>query len=159
MATQEEVLKAIIDHGGYANLKQLKEYFGLPYSGSSWLPQRLRSLINKGLVHPMRIEGMKTWYFVDVDLLDISFRGRPAGTTELKASSLMKLYNFIKRNGIVTWRKVWEELNWRADRLNKYLQKLIDEGLVMEVRVGRVRLLTTPDRLSQVLDDYYARAY
>jgi len=159
MATQEEVLKAIIDHGGYANLRQLKECFNLPYSGSSWLPQRLRSLINKGLVHPMRVEGMKTWYFVDVDLLDIKLAGRPAGTTQLKASSLMRLYNFIKQNGVVTWRKAREELRWDTHRLNKYIQKLVDEGLVMEIRIGELRLLTTPDKLSRVLDEYYARAY
>ena len=51
MATQEEVLDAIHEMGGYATVKRLKQYFGLPYKpgeGSSWIPQRLSALVRKG---------------------------------------------------------------------------------------------------------------
>lgn len=51
MATQEEVLDAFHEMGGYATVKRLKQYFGLPYKpgeGSSWIPQRLNALVRKG---------------------------------------------------------------------------------------------------------------
>lgn len=48
MATQEEVLNAFRELGGYARVKTLKRYFELPYKpneGSSWIPQRLNALL------------------------------------------------------------------------------------------------------------------
>ena len=61
MASQEEVLEAFAAMDGSANIKELKEYFGIAhYKGSSWIPQRLNALEKKDEIERIVLENGKT---------------------------------------------------------------------------------------------------
>ncbi|MHC1623447.1 MAG: hypothetical protein ACXQTR_02510 [Candidatus Methanospirareceae archaeon] len=63
MATQDEVLEAFRALGGSANIKELKEYFGIAeVKGSSWIPQRLAALERKGMIERIVLSTGKTRY-------------------------------------------------------------------------------------------------
>lgn len=63
MASQEEVLEAFAAMDGSANIKELKEHFGIAhYKGSSWIPQRLNALEKKGEIERIILPSGKTRY-------------------------------------------------------------------------------------------------
>lgn len=65
MASQEEVLEAFVAMDGSANIKDLKEYFGLQkVKGSSWVPQRLTALERKGEIERIVLPSGKTRYIL-----------------------------------------------------------------------------------------------
>ncbi len=156
MATQEEVLEAIRIKG-YADLKDLKQHFGITHQGSSWLPQRLRALERKNLIVSIRTGNISVYLANDFDcdweeakqiLLEWGIlrkrpRGRPKGSIEYREESAMKLLRFVRESRVVNWRQIKDTLNWRTRTLNKYLDKLIRGGLIFEIRSGHLRLFTT----------------
>ncbi len=156
MATQEEVLE-VIKQKGFADMKELKKHFGISSSGSSWLPQRLRSLERKKLIIPLRSGNISIYIANDFEcdweeakrillewgLLNKRPRGRPKGSIEYREESILKLLNFIRDNKIVNWRQIRDSLRWDTHMLNKYLRKLIQDGLIFELRCGKLRLFTT----------------
>ncbi|AGK61502.1 hypothetical protein Asulf_01524 [Archaeoglobus sulfaticallidus PM70-1] len=155
MATQEEVLEAI-KQKGYADLKDLKRHFGLEYQGSSWLPQRLRALERKGLIVSMRSGNISVYLANDFDccwdeakriLLELGLirkrkRGRPKGSIQYREESITKLLNFIRENKIVTIRWIQRNMGWDWRTTTKYINKLVRDGIVFEIRNGRLRLFT-----------------
>ena len=156
MATQEEVLEAI-KQKRFADLKELKKHFGISCRGSSWLPQRLRSLEHKKLVIPVRSGNISIYIanefecdwekakqiLLEMGLISKRPRGRPRGSYEYREESILKLLRFIQENKMVNWRQIKDSLCWNTSMLNKYLRKLVQDGLIFEWRCGKLRLFTT----------------
>lgn len=149
MATQEEVLEAIRIKG-YADLKDLKQHFGIANNGSSWLPQRLRALERKKLIVSMR-SGNISVYIVNDDcdweeakqiLLEWGLIRRKR-SCKYNEDAIKKLLKFIRENKIVTARQVQEAMGWNWGTTMKYITKLINDGLIFEVRTGKRKLYTT----------------
>ncbi len=158
MPTQEEVLEAIKELG-WADYKRLKEYFGMDkYQGNSNLPQRIKALQEKGLIVVMRF-GCKTIFMPSPNeitctreeaeqiLLELGFkkrkRGMPRGRRIIKEENMMKVLRLIRERKLVNFRQLQNELNWRSDTLNKYIDHLAKNGYIFEKRVGKSRLFTT----------------
>jgi predicted transcriptional regulator len=158
MATQEEVLQAIVENNGVMSFKQLKEHFGIGKSGSSWLPQRLKSLESKKLIYRLRV-GNETFFIADPDLVEFETRGRPAGTVCINTAMEQKLLNFVNERKIVTRWKLREGLGWCERTINKYVKSLIDKNMLIEWDTGTVRLYFTPKTLDSILADYYEKLY
>ncbi len=158
MATQEEVLNVIIANGGAISFKKLKEAFGIGKSGSSWLPQRLRSLELKRLIYRIRI-GNETFFIADPDLVDFESRGRPAGTVKVNVLMEQKLLRVIKARKIATKWKLRTELKWDEKTMRKYLNSLINKNMIIEFFTGTVTLYFTPDTLNELLNNYYERLH
>lgn len=55
MPTQEEVLE-VIKKRGWATYTMLREHLGIKYRGNSVLPERLKSLRNKGLIKKIQTD-------------------------------------------------------------------------------------------------------
>jgi len=156
MATQEEVLE-VIKQNGFMSLKSLKEHFGVGKSGSSWLPQRLRALEKKDMIISLRSGNVSIYIANDFEckweeakqillewgLLSKRPRGRPKGSYEYREESILKLLSFIRENKIVNWRQIREEMCWDTRMLNKYLNKLVKDGMIFEIKCGKLRLFTT----------------
>lgn len=65
MASQDEVLEAFRELDGSANIKELKQYFGIEeVKGSSWIPQRLNALEKKDEIERIVLENGKTRYML-----------------------------------------------------------------------------------------------
>jgi len=154
MATQEEVLE-VIRIKGYADLKDLKQHFGIANNGSSWLPQRLRALERKKLIVSMR-SGNISVYIVNDDCdweeakqillewgLIRKIRKVRKRSCKYNEDAIKKLLKFIRENKIVTARQVQEAMGWNWWTTTKYITKLINDGLIFEVRTGKRKLYTT----------------
>ena len=156
MPTQEEVLEAI-HKLGCATYKDLKQYFGLEnLKGSSNLPQRLRALERKGLIAVFRFgrralivptELEYTQEEIEEFLHEIGaklkIRGRPEGLLEIREENLMKVLRFIRDNKIVTIRQVKDAMNWNWRTTVKYINKLLENQMIFEIRRGKLRMFTT----------------
>ena len=157
MATQEEILEAIIEAGGVITFTKLKEKFNLPKTGSSWLPQRLRSLKSKKLIFILKL-GKTTIILAHPDLLDFDFRGRPRG---FSINSIMeqKLLSFVNERKIVSWRQLRDGLRWDTRTLNKYINALLRKNMLIEWDTGTLLLYMTPQSLDRILNEYYNKLY
>jgi len=157
MATQEEVLQVIVENNGVISFKELKERFGIGRSGSSWLPQRLKSLESKKLIYRLRV-GNETYFIADPDLVKFETRGRPAGTFSVNAIMEMKLLKAIENKIMTKWqlRKI---LCWDNKTLDKYIRSLLNKNMLIEWDTGTITLYFTPDTLNDVLNDYYRKLY
>ena len=156
MATQEEVLE-VIKQKGFADLKELKKHFGISGSGSSWLPQRLRSLERKKLIIPLRSGNISIYIANDFDcdweeakriMLELGLvskrpRGRPRGSYEYREESILKLISTVKEHKIISIHGLQRELKWNWNTVCKYVDKLVKDGLLFEIRTRGLRLLTT----------------
>ena len=156
MPTQQEVLEAI-DKLGAATYHDLKEYFGMQdYRGNSNLPQRIKSLMRDGLVEAIRL-GSKTIFFstdtrikdkeeLQSILNDLGLRlkgpGRPQGTVEYRDENLLRLLKLVRERRIINYWQIRQELGWNGRTAEKYLSKLIEDGLIFEHRSGGNRLFT-----------------
>lgn len=158
MATQEEVLQVIIANEGVISFKDLKKHFGLDRSGSSWLPQRLKSLENKRLIYRLRL-GNESYFLADPDLLDFDFRGRPAGSVKINLLMEQKLLRFVEERKIASWKQLRIGLRWNKETLNKYLRSLLNKNMLIEWRTGGLVLYMTPASLDEILNEYYNRLY
>ncbi|MBE8539424.1 helix-turn-helix domain-containing protein [Geoglobus acetivorans] len=158
MATQEEVLQAIVENNGAVSFKQLKERFGIGKSGSSWLPQRLRSLENKKLIYRLRI-GNETFFIADPDLLEFESRGRPAGSIRINACMERKLLKVLRERKILTKWQLRVALGWDDKTFSKYLKSLLEKNMVIEWHTGTVTLYFTPDTLNDIINLYYEKLY
>ncbi|AIY89898.1 MarR family transcriptional regulator [Geoglobus acetivorans] len=158
MATQEEVLQAILDNHGVISFRDLKEYFGIGKSGSSWLPQRLRSLENKKLIYRLRI-GSETFFIADPDLLEFESRGRPAGSIRINAFMEQKLLSVLKKKKIMTKWQLRTALGWDDRTFGKYLKSLLEKNMIIEWHTGTVTLYFTPDTLNDIANQYYEKLY
>ena len=158
MATQEEVLKVIVENGGYISFKQLKKHFNISQTGSSWLPQRIRSLEFKKLVYRLRI-GNETFVIVDPDIIEFDFRGRPKGSISINLVMEQKLLKFVNDNKIVSWRQLRDNLGWDTKTLNKYVKILIEKNMLIEWYTGTIMLYMTPESLNDILSHYYQELY
>ena len=155
MPTQEEVLEAIhkLDCATY---KDLKQYFGLEgLKGSSNLPQRLKALERDGLIAVFRF-GRRT-LIVPTELkytkeeieeflkgigAKLKTRGRPEGLVEIREENLMKVLRFIRENKVVTIRQVKDAMNWNWKTTVKYINKLLEDQMIFEIRCGKLRMFT-----------------
>ena len=158
MATQEEVLQVIIDNRGVISFRELKEHFRIGNSGSSWLPQRLKSLESKKLIYRLRV-GNETFFLADPDLVEFEERGRPAGTICINAFMEQKLLSVLEKNKIVTKWQLRTILGWNDRTLDKYINSLLDKNMLIEWFTGTVKLYFTPDTLNEILNKYYDRLY
>lgn len=158
MATQEEVLNVIIQNNGVMSFKQLKEAFKIGRSGSSWLPQRLKSLELKQLIYRVRI-GNETFFIADPDLINLETRGRPPGSVKINTLMEQKLLRAINARKIATKWQLRTELNWDEKTMNKYLNSLINKNMIIEWFTGTVTLYFTLDTLNELLNSYYERLY
>lgn len=158
MATQEEVLQAIVENNGVMSFKQLKEHFGIGKSGSSWLPQRLRSLESKKLIYRLRI-GNETFFIADPDLVEFENRGRPPGTVCISTTMEQKLLNVLGERKIMTKWQLRKTLGWDDRTLNKYIRSLISKNMLIEWDTGTITLYFTPDTLNNILNQYYEKLY
>ena len=155
MPTQEEVLEAI-HKLGCATYRELKQYFGLEnLKGSSNLPQRLKALERDGLIAVFRFgrrslivptELKYTKEEIEEFLREIGAklktRGRPEGLVEIREECLLKVLKFIRENKIVTARQVQEAMGWNWRTTMKYLNRLLEDGLIFEIQNGKHRLYT-----------------
>ncbi len=158
MATQEEVLEAIIENNGVITFNKLKEKFNLPKSGSSWLPQRLKSLKSKKLIFILKL-GNTSIILAHPDLLDFDFRGRPRGSISINSIMELKLLNFVNERKIVSWRQLRDGLRWDTKTLNKYIDALLRKNMLIEWDTGTLLLYMTPQSLDRILNEYYNKLY
>lgn len=155
MPTQEEVLQAIKEMG-CATYKQLKDYFKMDYQGNSNLPQRIKALERRGLIAVCRLGGKTIFLPKDVNYTDeeimqffkelgVELRGpgRPEGSIEYRDESLNKLLRFIRERKIVTIRHIKDSMQWNWSTTEKYINKIVRDGIVFEIRCGGVRQFTT----------------
>ena len=157
MATQEEVLQVIVENNGVISFKELKEHFGIGRSGSSWLPQRLKSLESKKLIYRLRV-GNETYFIADPDLVKFETRGRPAGTFSVNAIMEMKLLKAIENKIMTKW-QLRQALGWNVQTLDKYIKSLLDKNMLIEWFTGTVKLYFTPETLNEILNHYYDKLY
>lgn len=69
MASQEEVLDAIVSCGGCATLQHLKHIFGLAeVKGSSWLSQRLTAMLQKKTVRRIEVDGKAAYELIGIEV-------------------------------------------------------------------------------------------
>ena len=158
MATQEEVLQVILENNGVISFRELKEHFGLGNSGSSWLPQRLKSLELKKLIYRLRV-GSETYFISDPDLVEFETRGRPAGSVSINSVMEMKLLNALKEKKIMTKWQLRKVLGWDDRTLFKYVNSLLNKNMLIEWDTGTIILYFTPDVLNEILNDYYKKLY
>ncbi len=158
MATQEEVLQVIIDNRGVISFKDLKKHFGIGKSGSSWLPQRLRSLESKNLIYRLRV-GNETFFIADPDLIEFDFRGRPRGSGSINTVMEQKLLRFVNERKIVSWWHLRTGLRWNERTLNKYIKSLLNKNMLIEWRTEGLIMYMTPMSLDDILNDFYNKLY
>ena len=158
MATQEEVLEAIIENNGVITFNKLKERFNLPKSGSSWLPQRLKSLKSKKLIFILKL-GNTSIILAHPDLLDFDFRGRPRGSISINSIMEMKLLNVLAEKKIMSKWQLRKALGWDDKTLNKYIRSLLDRNMLIEWDTGTLVLYFTPNTLNDILNQYYEKLY
>ncbi|RLI77983.1 hypothetical protein DRP05_08690 [Archaeoglobales archaeon] len=155
MPTQEEVLQAI-NEMGCATYKQLKEYFGLDYQGNSNLPQRIKALQKRKLIAAAKFGGKTIFVPKQIEcskeeaiqiLHELGFKkrrpGRPSGSIIYRDESIFKLLNFLRDKKIVSWKQIREAMGWNSKTTNKYLNKLVKDQVIFEIRLGSLRLFTT----------------
>jgi len=144
MATQEEILE-FLEKKGFADLKELKEHFGIRHKGSSYLPQRLKALEKKGLIAKISIGRITVYVCTEIkvhkeDLKKYSKRKRKQ---IIREENILKILRIVRERKLINWRQLKDNLNWNTKTLNKYINYLIKQGIIFEKRVGKLRLFTT----------------